>query len=264
VLSAEVVGVQPDGVVRYRTQDGEAEIAAGTVLANVAPSVLDRLLGERPAGQEPEGAQVKVNMLLTRLPRLKDRSVAPDAAFGGTFHAHESAGELELAHSAAAAGTLPDPLPVETYCHSLTDSSILGPELAAAGVHTMTAFGLHAPHRLGLDRPAAQRAVLAALGDVLAEDVEELLLADADGRPCIETRTTTDLEAELGLPGGHIFHGPLTAPWLEDDEPATTAAERWGVATAHPRVLLCGSGSRRGGAVSGLGGYAAAMAVLEA
>jgi phytoene dehydrogenase-like protein len=35
------------------------------------------------------------------------------------------------------------------------------------------------------------------------------------------------------------------------------------VATAHPRILLCGSGARRGGAVSGIGGHNAAMAVLE-
>jgi phytoene dehydrogenase-like protein len=52
-------------------------------------------------------------------------------------------------------------------------------------------------------------------------------------------------------------------PWQPDDAPGATAAERWGVATADPRILLCGSGSVRGGAVSGLGGYAAARAVLE-
>ena len=39
---------------------------------------------------------------------------------------------------------------------------------------------------------------------------------------------------------------------------------RWGVATEHERILLCGSGAQRGGAVSGLGGHNAAMAVLEA
>ncbi|HEY9263303.1 MAG TPA: hypothetical protein VIQ11_01705, partial [Mycobacterium sp.] len=43
-----------------------------------------------------------------------------------------------------------------------------------------------------------------------------------------------------------------------------TPAQRWGVATAHDRILLCGSGSRRGGAVSGIGGHNAAMAVLQA
>jgi phytoene dehydrogenase-like protein len=65
------------------------------------------------------------------------------------------------------------------------------------------------------------------------------------------------------MPGGHIFHGPLSPPWRADDRPAETAADRWGVATADPRILLCGSGTVRGGGVSGLGGYAAAMAVLE-
>jgi phytoene dehydrogenase-like protein len=35
------------------------------------------------------------------------------------------------------------------------------------------------------------------------------------------------------------------------------------VDTGRERVLLCGSGARRGGAVSGLGGHNAAQAVLE-
>jgi len=36
------------------------------------------------------------------------------------------------------------------------------------------------------------------------------------------------------------------------------------VQTSYDAVLMCGSGARRGGAVSGLGGHNAAMAVLEA
>jgi phytoene dehydrogenase-like protein len=75
--------------------------------------------------------------------------------------------------------------------------------------------------------------------------------------------TPVDLERELGLPGGHIFHGDLHWPWLADDAVAETPAQRWGVATEHPGVLLCGSGAVRGGAVSGLGGHNAAMAVRE-
>jgi phytoene dehydrogenase-like protein len=55
----------------------------------------------------------------------------------------------------------------------------------------------------------------------------------------------------------------LSWPFAENDEPLDTPARRWGVATAHDRILLCGSGSRRGGAVSGIGGHSAAMAVLE-
>ena len=67
----------------------------------------------------------------------------------------------------------------------------------------------------------------------------------------------------LGLPGGNIFHAPLSWPFAEDDAPLDTPARRWGVATEHPRILLCGAGAQRGGGVSGLGGHNAAMAVLE-
>ena len=87
-------------------------------------------------------------------------------------------------------------------------------------------------------------------------------MTDSNGRPCVETKTTVDLQASLGLTAGNIFHGGLQWPFAEDDDPLDTPARRWGVATAHDRILLCGSGARRGGAVSGIGGHNAAMAVL--
>ncbi|MEJ7742532.1 MAG: hypothetical protein WKF73_08305 [Nocardioidaceae bacterium] len=65
------------------------------------------------------------------------------------------------------------------------------------------------------------------------------------------------------MPGGHIFHGDLQWPWLPAGCAAETPAERWGVATGIGNVLVCGSGARRGGAVSGIGGQNAAMAALE-
>ncbi|MBD8517695.1 hypothetical protein PlfCFBP13513_19115 [Plantibacter flavus] len=239
----------------------------------------DAILGTAPAPEDgvphPEGAQVKVNLLLRRLPELLDPAVDPSAAFGGTFHINEGWAQLEHAYLEAEAGRIPDPLPCEIYCHTLSDPSILSPELQASGAHTLTVFGLHVPHRLAVAadaipgghdafRDALQAAVLRSLDSVIAEPIEDLLLLDAEGLPCIETRTTLDLERSLAMPGGNIFHGPLSWPFLEDDAPRTTAAERWGVATVHPRVLLCGAGARRGGAVSGLGGHNAAMAVLDA
>ncbi len=277
---AEVVSLSPEGVVEYRMRAGAPSgsarpraprrVIGARVLANVAPAVLDRLLGAggTPStvggpGARPEGAQVKVNLLLRRLPRLRDSSVAPEAAFGGTFHINESLTQLEEGVRTAERGELPQPLPAEIYCHSLTDPSILSPALQEQGAHTLTVFGLHTPHRLGVDAATLERAVLDSLNSVLAEPIEPLLLTDAHGRPCIETKTTADLDRTLGMPCGNIFHGPLAWPFVEDDAPRGTAAERWGVATEHPRILMCGSGSRRGGAVSGLGGHSAAMAVLE-
>jgi phytoene dehydrogenase-like protein len=263
VHGAEVTRVTPDGEVSYVVAGEELRASGGFVLSNVAPALLDRLLGEPEAsGPAPEGAQVKVNLLVSRLPRLKS-GVDPAAAFAGTLHVHETWSELDAAYRVADAGGIPEPLPCEVYCHTLSDSSILSPELAAAGVQSLTVFGLHTPSRLKADRDELQRRVLASLDSVLAEPLESVVLRDAAGRPCIETKTTEDLEAALGLPGGNIFHGPLSWPFAPDDAPMRRPAERWGVATRHPRILLCGSGARRGGAVSGIGGHNAAMAVLE-
>ena len=280
LTSAEVTAVRPGGAVNYRHNGAEQTAAASWVLANVAPVVLDRLRSSRASNgaapnttQNPnhlrEGAQVKVNLLLKRLPRLLDPKASPEAAFGGTFHINETWSQLDAAYLAAAAGTIPDPLPCEIYCHSLTDPSILSPELQAAGAQTLTVFGLHVPDRLitaennDQRRAELQAAVLKSLNSVLAEPIEELLLAGPDGQPCIETKTTLDIERAVGMPRGNIFHGGLDWPFVEDNTPRDTPAQRWGVATDDPQLLLCGSGARRGGAVSAIGGHNAAMAVLE-
>ncbi len=92
----------------------------------------------------------------------------------------------------------------------------------------------------------------------------DCVLARPDGRPCIEAKVPQDVEDDLAMPGGHIFHGDLAWPWAGDREALDTPAQQWGVATDLDSVLLCGSGARRGGAVSGLGGHNAAQAVLDA
>ncbi|MDQ1583969.1 MAG: hypothetical protein QOF36_2023, partial [Microbacteriaceae bacterium] len=266
VTMAEVTKVSSDGEVHYRRKNHERVVSGRFVLANVAPAVLEQLLGvpldagrvarsarvSRPASlPAPEGAQVKVNLLLSRLPKLRDPSVDPAAAFGGTFHINEAYSQLEATFQGAARGVMPELLPCEIYCHSLTDPSILSPELAATGAQTLTVFGLHTPHRWlneennDATRERLQASVLASINSVLAEPIEDLLMTDAAGNPCIETKTTLDLEHALNLPGGNIFHAPLSWPFVEDDESLATPAERWGVATQHPRILVCGAGARR-------------------
>jgi phytoene dehydrogenase-like protein len=112
-------------------------------------------------------------------------------------------------------------------------------------------------------REAFEQAVIASINSVLDEDIRDLLLTDEDGNPCIETKTTQDLEDALGLPGGNIFHAPLSWPYAGNNEPLETPAQRWGVDSGEPGILFCGSTAKRGGAVSGIGGHNAAMAVLE-
>ena len=252
----EAVGLDDDGATL--TLRGGAPVRSGQLLANVAPAVLDRLLGRAPA-RAAEGAQLKVNMLLGRLPALRDRSVAPADAFAGTFHVNEGYRQLEVAHAEAAAGRIPEVTPCEVYCHSLTDPSILGDDLAAAGAQTLTLFGLHQPARLFRQDPAgalhrAFDAALASLDSVLAEPIADCLLSPE----CVEVMGPLEIEAALGMPGGNIFHGDLQWPFAEH----AGEVGRWGTETAHPGVFVCGAGARRGGGVSGIPGRNAAMAAL--
>ncbi|MFF1377500.1 phytoene desaturase family protein [Streptomyces sp. NPDC058308] len=260
----EVTGIETDGrraEVTYRTEGAEHTASARHVLVNASPEGLAGLLGDE-APEPAEGAQFKVNMLLDRLPRLRDTSVDPREAFAGTFHIAEGYEELATAYAQAAAGTLPTAPPSEIYCHSLTDPTILGPDLVERGCQTLTLFGLHTPARLFADdhdtaRAELLKSTLAQLDAHLDEPIADCLALDAQGRPCIEAKTPLDLERELRLPGGNIFHRDLAFPYAQE------GTGRWGVETSHANVLLCGAGAVRGGGVSGIPGHNAAMAVLE-
>jgi phytoene dehydrogenase-like protein len=263
---AEVTGLASDGVRAEVTLADGSAVGARDVLVNASSAELARLLGEQPPSPAPEGAQLKVNMLLSRLPRLRDPSADPREAFAGTFHVAEGYTGLQRAYEQAATGGLPDAPPSEIYCHSLTDPSILSPALAARGAHTLTLFGLHAPARLFTADPegakaALLRATLAELDAVLGEPIADCLALDADGAPCIEAKSPLDLAREVALPAGHIFHADLTWPYASASAPSSPS-DPWGVATPHPNIRLCGASARRGGAVSGIPGHNAAMSLL--
>lgn len=140
ITGAEVTSVESDGRTASVTY-GDQTVEARFVLSNVAPSVLGRLRGLEV--HDAPGCQLKINMLLRRLPELKS-GVDARLAFAGTFHLDESYDQLETAYLESAAGQVPSVLPGEMYCHSLTDPSILGPSLV--GHETLTLFGLHLPH----------------------------------------------------------------------------------------------------------------------
>jgi phytoene dehydrogenase-like protein len=235
------------------------------VLSGVAPWTLEGLLGadasEGNTEGKPEGSQIKLNFLLDRLPRLRS-GVDPKVAFAGTFHVAEEYSTLQTAYADASAGRVPRVMPGELYCHSLTDPTIMHGELG----HTLTYFGVHAPAPLfesTSNRAQAISRALAAINVHLAEPIESCIARDSDGHHCIEAKFPQDIERDLSMPGGHIFHGDLDWPWVGNRARLETPAQRWGVDSGTESVLICGSGARRGGAVSGIGGHNAAMAVLE-
>jgi len=266
VTTSSVTGVVEEaGDVQVTTDDGR-EFRADVLLAAVAPAVVDNWLGRAVA--KPVGAQLKINMLLNRLPRLSS-GVDPAVAFAGTAHLEEGFEQLEAAYRTSTAGRIPHPLPAEVYCHSLTDPSILGGHSGA----TLTLFGLHAPGALFAGDPAGARqqaadAALAAMQLHLAEPLLDCMAHDRDGRPCLDVASPLDVEASVRMPGGNIFHGELSWPWLTDDpedgQVGGSAAVRYGTHIAGcTRILLAGAGTVRGGGVSGLGGAAAVDTLLS-
>jgi phytoene dehydrogenase-like protein len=246
--------------VNSSTNGVEVTIESGEViqgeylLSNAAPQVLAKLRGSS-APKSLDGSQMKINILLKRLPKLKS-GIDSRLAFAGTFHANESFSQFEKVFKDAQAGVMPTKMPIEMYCHTLSDPSILGQELQDAGYQTLTLFGIHTPASLfdndnEATRAAALKSALDSLNQYLAEPIEDVIAA-------IEVKTPLDIEEAIALPRGNIFHTDLSMPFREDGtEPS------WGVETDDPRIFICGAGAARGGGVSGIPGHNAAMAILS-
>lgn len=258
--NAKVAKVSSDATSVTATLESGEQIVAAHLLSNAAPQVLAKLR-DKPEPRSLPGAQFKINILLKQLPRLRS-GIAPELAFAGTFHISEKFSELETSFNESKAGKLPTSFPSEMYCHTLSDPSILSPELQAAGYQTLTLFGLHTPAELfDADNEATKAAALAGyiaeLDKYLVDPVAEIVARNSDGSPCIEAKSPVDLDEAISLPRGNIFHSDLTFPFREEGE-----STRWGVETDDPRIFICGAGARRGGGVSGIPGHNAAMAVL--
>ena len=254
-VNARVKSVATDTENATLTLEDGTTVSSSFVLSNAAPQVLAQLRGKTPP-VSLEGSQMKINILLKSLPELKS-GIDPRLAFAGTFHAQESFAQCESTYLQAKDGAVPEMLPIEMYCHTLTDPSILSADLQAQGYQTLTVFGLHTPAALFDSdnegaKAAALKAALASLNQYLVEPIENVIAA-------IEVKSPLDIEGDVGLPRGNIFHKDLSFPFREDSQQT-----RWGVETDDPRILICGAGAIRGGGVSGIPGHNAAMAVLEA
>ena len=254
-VNSRVKSVTTDAENATLTLEDGTTVTSSFVLSNAAPQVLARLRGKTPP-VSLEGSQMKINILLKSLPELKS-GIDPRLAFAGTFHAQESFAQCESTYLQAKGGAVPEMLPIEMYCHTLTDPSILSADLQAQGYQTLTLFGLHTPAALfdtdnERAKAAALKAALASLNQYLVEPLENVIAA-------IEVKSPLDIEGDVGLPRGNIFHKDLSFPFREDNQQT-----RWGVETDDPRIFICGAGAIRGGGVSGIPGHNAAMAVLEA
>lgn len=167
------------------------------------------------------------------------RASTPAVAGGGDAVADA------LERSAAAAGA-----------EVLTSAGVSGVRAGDDGAEVTWHDGTSS-HTVGADRVLANVApwVLAIL---LGEAEDPATKPRWDG----DREVAQEVEREFAMPGGHWLHGDPEWPWASNRARLDTPAQQWGVQTGVDPVLLCGSGSRRGGGVTGLGGHSAAHAVL--
>jgi phytoene dehydrogenase-like protein len=239
--NSKVTKVVSDGKtaqVSYLDKDGNLkEINTKFVLSNMAPDVLNKALLK--SGEDPS------------------------LAFRGTLHVNEKLSELDASFNEARSGKIPKVLPSEIYCHTLTDNSILSPELRDMGYQTITLFGLNTPASLfDIDHDKkgeeVKKLYLQGLNSFFTEKIEDCLAIDADGNPCIEIKTPQDIDESVFLPRGNIFQRELQWPFAENEN----EIGNWGVETDIANIFISGAGAKRGGGVSGIPGRNAAQAVL--
>lgn len=229
-------------------EDGTV-LAAPVVVSNADPMRTLTLLDDVPddfraqvEAQPTESAVVKVNFALSELPRFPGVPYETVAVLNAT----RGADALHESFQAAKRGELSDELWAELYFHTAYDASV-----APAGRHVLSAFCQYAPYAFARGDWDSRRD---EVGDRVTASIERIapgfgaLVADR------EVLGPPDIEARIGLTGGHIFQGECRPEWLWD--------RRLPARTPVPGLYLCGAGTHPGGSVIAANGRNAAMAVL--
>jgi phytoene dehydrogenase-like protein len=193
-----------------------------------------------------ESPVVKVNCALGRLPTFAAAPDRPDHVYRAQVEIARSVDHTQAAFDAYRRGE-----PVvewcEVYFHTPYDASVAPP-----GKHTMSVFAQYAPYTLAEGDWETRRD---AIADLALAAVARFAPDVAD---CVEERQVLgppDVEARIGLTGGHIFQGECLPDQMWE--------YRFAPRTPVPGLYLCGAATHPGGSVIGVNGRNAAMAVLE-
>ena len=245
-----VAAVEPG--VGVRLVGGEL-IRAAVVVSNADPKRTTELCASdvptawraRVAEWRSTSPVLKINCALSRLPEFP---AAPEPGLPHRAMVSITSGidATQQAFERAVAGH-PAPSWAEVYFPSAYDPSVAPP-----GGHVMSVFAQYVPYDLADGTWDARRDEIAdaALAEVarFAPDVSDCVAER-------EVLAPPDVEARIGLTGGHIFQGDCLPDQMWD--------RRFGPRTAVPGLYLCGAATHPGGSVIGVNGRNAAMAVLD-
>ncbi|BBK44719.1 oxidoreductase [Allostella vacuolata] len=135
--------------------------------------------------------------------------------------------------------------------------SFVDDTIAPPGKHVVHLFGGHAPYTLRegdweTRKPDFVKSVLAVM--------DSHAPGFSDGIIGMQVLTPPDIEARIGSPHGHIFHGELQADQLFFARPAPHYAD---YRSPIRGLYQCGSSAHPGGGVGGVPGHNAAREILR-
>ena len=245
---AEAVELADGGELRGRAIVSGADPRT-TFLQLAEPGVVPASYRSAIAGADYEGVAAKIHLALDRLPQV--RGLDGDGAhYRGTLQILGSMDGLDRAHAEARLGRPSSEPQVEC-----TIPSVLDPGLAPPGKHVMSMYIQYAPYTLD---GTTWDDIRESFADRVLEYVEPYLpglTASVIGRKVF---SPLDLERELALPGGTLYHSAMSARDLFAGRPVAGFADYH---TPIPGLYLCGSGTRPGGGVFGIPGKNASETV---
>ena len=237
------------------------EIDAGVVVSGLelkrsVLSLLDwkelsKSFVEQVSKFKTRGSSAKLNIALDGLPEFTDipsdcPSLDGDVRLCGTVV------DMERAYDDWKEKVMPRDPYLEIVIPSRLD-----PTLAPPGKHVASVFVQYVPDKL-IDGSWTD-AKRSELQDVVLSKIEKAAPGFKSKIRHVETRTPEDLENEIGLTQGNIFHGELTLDQLLFNRPLPELAQ---YRTPIGGYYLCGSSMHPGGGVMGAPGANAARTIL--
>jgi phytoene dehydrogenase-like protein len=250
-----------DGAAVGVTLAGGEEVYAERVVSSLDPK--NTFLTLLPPGHLPDelvaairkfnirGSSAKVNLALDGLPEL---ACLPGAGphLAGAISISPSVDYIERAYDAAKYGDF-SPRP---YIDAIFPS-VIDPGMAPPGKHVMSCFVQYAPYQLKQGTWEDRRE---ALGDAVVDTLAEFFPKLKSLILHRQVLTPLDIERQIGIAQGNIFHGELTLSQLFFLRPAPGLAQ---YRTPLRGYFQCGSGTHPGGGITGAPGRLAALEMLR-
>jgi len=198
------------------------------------------------------GSSGKVNIALDGLPRFP---AIPDGSslYSGDMHFIDTMDRMERAYDDWKDGTWSK----DPYIDMLLPT-VMDPTMAPPGKHFMSCFIQYCPHQIegrawtSDEKEQFAQTVINQIADY-SPNFKDLILH-------YEVRTPEDIEREIGITEGNIFHGELTMDQLLFNRPIPGYAQYRAPVNG---LYMCGSSTHPGGGVMAAPGANAAREILS-